>query len=76
MRQILNAFCQYHVSYTNQKKNIGLALKNIDIYLQRKAFFKWNDQGNLKRVNLLADEQNNEISAFDSLNRALGMTTS
>jgi len=33
-----------------------LALANIDIYLQRKAFFKWSDQGNLKRVNLLADE--------------------
>jgi hypothetical protein len=56
MRQILNAFCQYHVSYTNQKRNIGLALKNIDIYLLRKTFFKWSDKGNLKRINLLAEE--------------------
>lgn len=75
LRQILNAFCQYHASYTKQKKNIGIALSNIDISLQRKAFFKWCDKGNLKQMNLLADAQNNETMSFDTLNKTLGNVT-
>ena len=64
--------CQFVSGYLTQTRNVGIALLNIEIWLKRRAYFKWCDKGNLKREHILKENQNFQTQTFDGLNQILG----
>ena len=74
-RLVFNAICQYVTQFKSLKNNGQLLMTAMGSLLKRKAYKTWQEQGNLKAVQLKKAEQNRNAQKFDNLNGLLGVVS-
>lgn len=58
VRRVYNAICQYVHCYNKARLNLKTMITNMDLWLQRKLWIKWVDQGNRKKIQFRRETQN------------------
>ena len=49
-RTIYNAFLKFTATFNRAKENLNVLVRNMDVWMQRRTFFRWLDQGNSKQI--------------------------
>lgn len=59
-RRVYNAWCVFVHKFTKSKQYWNIVLTKMDLWMKRRAFTNWQNQGNLKNQQFLEMEQNTQ----------------